>query len=59
MGGTALGVPIRRTVIFWGLYWGPLILGNYYICHTEDQKRSHRCQICLAGGEGLHSWPRV
>ena len=27
--GTILGVPIIRTIIFWGLYWGPLILGNY------------------------------
>ena len=21
--GTILGVPIRRTIVFWGLYWGP------------------------------------
>ena len=26
---TILGVPIVRTIVFWGLYWGPLILGNY------------------------------
>ena len=25
--GTLLGFPIIRTVIFLGLYWGPLILG--------------------------------
>ena len=24
--GTILGVPIIRTIIFWGLYWGPPIL---------------------------------
>ena len=29
--GTLLGVPIKRTIIFWGLYWGPPILGNYQI----------------------------
>ena len=29
--GTLLGVPIRRTIVFWGLYWGPLILGNYHL----------------------------
>ena len=29
--GTILGVPIIRTIIFWGLYWGPLILGNYHM----------------------------
>ena len=23
--GTILGVPIIRTIVFWGLYWGPLI----------------------------------
>ena len=28
---TFLGVPIIRTIVFWGLYWGPLILGNYQI----------------------------
>ena len=29
--GTFLGVPIIRTIVFWGLYWGPLILGNYHL----------------------------
>ena len=29
--GTILGVPIVRTIVFWGLHWGPLILGNYHI----------------------------
>ena len=29
--GTFLGAPIIRTIVFWGLYWGPLILGNYHI----------------------------
>ena len=28
--GTILRVPIRRTIVFWGLYWGPPILGNYH-----------------------------
>ena len=23
-----VGVPIIRTMVFWGLYWGPLISGN-------------------------------
>ena len=27
--GTILGVPIIRTIVFGGLYWGPPILGNY------------------------------
>ena len=25
------GVPVIRTIVFWGLCWGPLILGNYHI----------------------------
>ena len=29
--GTSLGVPIIRIILFWGLYWGPLILGNYHM----------------------------
>ena len=27
--GTFLGVPITRTIVFWGLFWGPPILGSY------------------------------
>ena len=29
--GTLLGVPRIRTIVFWGLYWGPTILGNYHM----------------------------
>ena len=29
--GTFLGVPIIRIIVYWGLYWGPHILGNYHI----------------------------
>ena len=29
--GTILGVPIIRIIVFWGLYWGAPILGNYHI----------------------------
>ena len=29
--GTFLGVPIIRTIAYRGLYWGPLILGNYHL----------------------------
>ena len=28
--GTFLEIPIIRTIVYWGLYWGPLILGNYH-----------------------------
>ena len=33
--GTILGVPVIRTMVFWGLYWGPLILANYHIRPVE------------------------
>ena len=28
---TILGLPIIRTIVFWGLYWGPLFWGNYHV----------------------------
>ena len=37
MGGTLFGVSIRRIIVFWGLHWGPLILGNY---HMACQKKN-------------------
>ena len=30
-GGYHIGVPIIRTIIYLGLFWGPHILGNYHI----------------------------
>ena len=29
--GTILGVPMIRTIVYWSLYWGTLILGNYHL----------------------------
>ena len=29
--GTFFGVPIIRTIVYWGLYWGTLILRNYHM----------------------------
>ena len=29
--GTILGIPLIRTIVFWGLNWGTPILGNYHI----------------------------
>ena len=31
LGGTILGVISMRTIVFWGLYLGSLILGNYHV----------------------------
>ena len=35
--GTCLGVPIIRIIVFWDLYWGPPILGNYQIDSTRPK----------------------
>ena len=35
LGVPFLGVPIIRTIVFWGLHWSPLILGNYHIGVTQ------------------------
>ena len=32
-----LRVPIMRTILYWGLYWGPLILRN---CQIDNQRFS-------------------
>ena len=29
--GTFSGVPIVRIIVYWGLYWGPLIGGIYHV----------------------------
>ena len=31
LGVPFLGVPIIRNIVYWGLYLGPLTLGNYHI----------------------------
>ena len=37
--GTFLAVPIRKTTVFWGLYWDSLILGNYHIDRVQGGLR--------------------
>ena len=32
-----MGVPIIRTTVFWGLYWGPPILGNSQVMTAKHQ----------------------
>ena len=42
LGGiTILGVPIIRTIVFWGLYWGPLILGDYHFLKMEHASNTY------------------
>ena len=26
-----MGIPTIRIIVFWGLYWGPPVLGNYHM----------------------------
>ena len=40
LGVPFLGVPIIRTIIFWGLYWGPLVLGNYQLRWSSGSNKT-------------------
>ena len=42
---TFLGAPIIRTIVFWGLYWGPHILGNYHMGVTEPGTLKHAMNL--------------
>ena len=47
-----LGVPIIRTIVYWGLYWGTLILGNYHVVLWELGKSRNRWSTCYLSGRG-------
>ena len=69
--GTFLGVPIIRTIVFWGLYWGSLILGNYHIpsescmhstsetynLNSSAQMRHKKCQALTQQGKNFRCLP--
>ena len=44
------GVARIRTIVFWDLYWGPLMLGNYHLGGTYSRDRSS----CHGGCESYH-----
>ena len=48
--GTILGVSIIGIVIFWGLFWGPPILGNYHISWVDPPP-------CNSGILGIYEDP--
>ena len=52
--GTILGVPIIRTMVFWGLYWGPPILGNYQIWPESKEIAGGRKSVDLYAERGRH-----
>ena len=35
-----------RTIVYWGLYWGPLILGNYQISLKVSQLLDELEEAC-------------
>ena len=41
--GTFFGIPIIRTIVFGGLYWGPPILGNYHVNKDHSTLRPSAC----------------
>ena len=51
--GTFLGVPIIRIIIYWGLYWVPLVLGNYQmktcecVCGRSKQINAYHLIVVL------------
>ena len=40
LGVPFLGVPIIRTIVCWGLYWGPTILGNRHPLNWDNGKEN-------------------
>ena len=45
--GTFMGDPIFRLILDWGLYWGPLILGNYQISIVDCGNLAPPCMPCI------------
>ena len=50
LGRTILRVPIIRIMPYWGLYWGPIIYGNYHI--GVQRKSSKKNAIAAFGLDG-------
>ena len=45
IGGTILGLPRKRTIVFWDLYWGPP-----YLCklpHEPEERAKYQGQEAL------------
>ena len=57
--GTILGLPIIRTIVFWGLYWGPPILGNYHMFRPKGRCRHHICNSESGSGLVREAWERA
>ena len=53
-----MGVPIRRSRVYWGLFRGPLILGNYHIVTLETRINSNNDRTTLPSCTGT-PWARA
>ena len=56
IGGTHLGVTIMRTIVFWGLYWVLLILGNYHIVGPWVRDSINLCRDLRTGTQYVGNW---
>ena len=58
LGVPCSGVPLIRIIVYWGLCWGPLTLGNYQVLCLRVQgteaSRKAQCGECPALHE--HVW---
>ena len=48
--GTLLGVTIIRLVVFWGLFWGPLVLGNSHIPGLSENQMDKKMESTMHAG---------
>ena len=39
--GTGFGVPTIGTIVYWGLYWGTPIFGNYHVSHDLNSLKGY------------------
>ena len=47
-----------RTIVFWGLYWGPLILGNYQFPNMEHASNAYLSSGQLDPSFGVLGFPK-
>ena len=51
--GTCFGVPIIRGIVYWDLYWGPPIYGNYHVSNPLNPEPTARSKWRI---EGRYKW---
>ena len=56
--GVILGVPIIRIIVFGGLYWGPLLLGNYQLSY-QNNGYVYIYIYCICIHCNLHGLPKI